>query len=461
LVGVSLFTLLVVGLTFYGFTVGYTIERQQQQLLDAANEVAELAPDLFANGDGAEGRAAPLSSLLNSQLRGLPSGAGIALFRSGTMVATAGSLPERPVLKATLRAEAELLVRTERGATVIPRLLDGQPKAKVILAAAEVDLPSGRGIVAAIVPASAAARDRGALVRLLLIPGGIAVGVSLFLGFGLGSWLTRPLRRLVAAARTMAGGGYDQPVSGTYPGEMQELAGSLEWMRQEVKRSDDSLRGFVGAAAHELRTPLTSIQGFAQALLDGTVTTPEQRRSSSAAIYRESARLRRLVDALLMLSRYDSREFRPNFVSLDVCDLVREEIERLEQAGLAEPGRVTLGTTGNTTALTDADMFRQIAANLLRNAVQYGGEEPVEVSVSVGGGRLVLRVENGGPPLSPQERDNLFNRFYRGAAARRTDGLGLGLPVVREICRVLGGSVQLDGTGPRTVFVADLPVGPK
>ena len=89
--------------------------------------------------------------------------------------------------------------------------------------------------------------------------------------------MTRPLRRLVARRRRhRARSPYGQPVTGSYPGEVQELADSLETMRQEVQRSEESLRGFVSSAAHELRTPLTSIQGFSQALLDGTAGTPER-----------------------------------------------------------------------------------------------------------------------------------------------------------------------------------------
>jgi signal transduction histidine kinase len=258
----------------------------------------------------------------------------------------------------------------------------------------------------------------------------------------------------------MAQGVYDRPVSGSYPGEVEELAVSLEAMRREVQRSEDSLRGFVASAAHELRTPLTSIQGFSQALLDGTAATQEQQQRSAAAIYRESARLQRLVDALLILSRYDSREFTPSLSLTDVGGIVREEVERLEQAGLVERGRVEVTVVGDARAVTDPDVMRQIVGNLLRNAVQYGGEDRIEARVGVEGERLVLEVANGGRPLSADERARIFERFFRGRGARSTEGFGLGLPLVREMCEVLGGRVDLVGQGPATVFRVTIPLQP-
>jgi len=258
----------------------------------------------------------------------------------------------------------------------------------------------------------------------------------------------------------MAGGSYDQPVTGGYPGEIQELAGSMETMRQEVRRGEDSLRGFVASAAHELRTPLTSIQGFSQALLDGTAATTEQRQRSAAAIYRESARLQRLVDALLTLSRYDSGEYRPALATVAPEPLVREEVERLVQTGFTEPGHIRVEADPETRAVTDADMLRQVVSNLLRNAVQYGGADPVTVSAWRQGRELLIRVTNGGDPLAKEERERIFDRFYRGRSGRRGEGFGLGLALVKEICAVLGGRIELLGEGPLTIFQVALPAEP-
>lgn len=462
LAGVSVFTLVVVGLVFYLFLGAYVIDRQKEQLLNQAVVVAEQVQGLSDSAPIGLAGGKILTVLLRSDLRVLPTGAGIAVFRGAELVAKAGVVPTKTENLTRLRTEGERLGGTEAGAGVIRSVADGAGgQTVVLLAAAPVRLANGTPSLAVVTLARADAfAARGGLLRMLLISGAIAIASAVIVGLGLGSWMTRPLRRLSVAARGMAGGSYDQPVTGTYPGEIQELATSMESMRQEVRRSEDSLRGFVASAAHELRTPLTSIQGFSQALLDGTAATIEQQRRSAAAVYRESARLQRLVDALLTLSRYDSREFHPTLAPVAAEALIREEVERLVQTGLAETGRIVVQADPQARAVTDADMLRQVVANLLRNAVQYGGTDPVMVMTRAQGGELLIQVANGGEPLGPEERARIFERFYRGRGGRRGDGFGLGLALVREICSALGGRAELVGEGPSTVFQVTIPSDP-
>jgi two-component system OmpR family sensor kinase len=334
-------------------------------------------------------------------------------------------------------------------------------KIDLLVAAAPIgSYPETRALAVVTLARSDAFAAREGLIRVLALSGVIAIALAIAVGLGLGSWMGRPLRRLSAAARVMAGGTYDCPVIGTYPGEVQELARSLEVMRREVRHSEESLRAFVGSAAHELRTPLTSIEGFSQALLDGTASSEEERQRSAAAIYRESARLRRLVDTLLTLSRYDSGEFRPNNARISAKALVEEEADRLVQTGLAVPGRIGLDFASDVWAVTDEDMLRQVIANLLKNAVQYGGEDPIQIGGWVRGEEMVLRVTSGGTTLSQEERSRIFERFFRGRGASGKEGFGLGLALVREICGVLGGRVEVVGAGPGTVFQVVLPREP-
>ncbi len=463
LVGVSIFTLVVVGLVFYFFVGGYILDRQKEELLDQALQVAEQVEGLEESLPRDPLGARVLNVLLRSELRGLPTGAGILVFRGSEMVAKAGVVPVRAQSVDRLRDEAESIGDSGAGAARVRSVVDaGGGRTDLIVAAAPIQLLDGsQGQAVVTLAVADAFSGRRDLFRVLFFSGVVAVALAVAVGLGLGSWMTRPLRSLTGAARVMATGSYDHPVTGSYPGEVQELATSLETMRQEVKHSEESLRGFVGSAAHELRTPLTSIQGFAQALLDGTASTPEQRQRSAAAVYRESTRLRRLVDALLTLSRYDSGEYQPSFARVPVEALVREEVERLVFTGLAPADRVAVEAGGETSVVTDPDMLRQVVGNLLHNAVLYGGDDPVSVNLWTQGADLVLQVSNGGPVLGAEERAHIFERFYRGQEGRRKDGFGLGLALTREICMLLGGRVELLEGGPRTAFRVTLPVSPR
>jgi signal transduction histidine kinase len=463
LAGVSLFTLLVVGGVFYFFLGGYLMERNKELLLDQAVEAAEQVEGVEESLSVNILEARVVTALLRADLQVLPAGAGIAIFKDSRLVAKVGSIPVKKDHMDRLLAEARELGADGPASGVVQSFTGATGRrAGVLMAVAPIEYSDGAGGMAVVTLARADAFSaRTGVFRALFISGAITIVLAVLAGLGLGAWMTRPLRRLSASARRMAGGSYEQPVAGSYPGEVQELADSLETMRKEVRRSEASLRGFVGAAAHELRTPLTSIQGFSQALLDGTADTPEQEQRSAAAIYRESTRLRRLVEALLTLSRYDSREFRPTLVRVAVDGLVAEEVERLVQVGLAEPGRITVQVDSDTHVVTDADMLRQVVANLLHNAVQYGGDDPVSVRVAVDAGGLTLEVANGGEPLSAEDRARVFDRFYRGGGGRPTDGLGLGLALVREICEVLGGRAELVDAGPSTRFRVMLPASPE
>lgn len=457
LVGVSVLTLVAVGLLFYGFLGTYVLDQQQEVMRGHAEEIAAQVEALREQARVQSfDTSRALNALLRIDLQVLPRGAGIFVVSGSQLVASAGpgrmmSMPPDAIL-----TEARRLADDGPSAGTFRLARD----ARLIVAAAPVDLGTGEDAFVMITLATSdAVGDRGALFRILVISGLVGMVFSIVVGALLAGWLNRPLKRLSLAAGAMAAGSYSEPISGTYPDEVYELAAGLEKMRREVRRSEDSLRGFVASAAHELRTPLTSIQGFSQALLDGTAESAEQRRRSAAAVFRESSRLRRLVDALLMLSRFDSREFRPAVVRVDVGAQLGEEVERLVDAGLVEEGRVKVTTSPPGTAAvgSDPDMLRQIIANLLRNAAQYGGEDPIEVRAHVAPAGLTLEVENGGVPLTREERENVFERFYRASSSLRMEGFGLGLPLVREISEVLGGSVELVAGTPTTVFRVFLP----
>ncbi len=464
LAGVSLFAVVVVGVIFYFFLAGYVVDREQSKLLGqglATAEQIQNVGDLLPNGAV---RASAAAVLLRSGIRGLPTGAGMVLFRGDQPVAKAGILPVRPLNLERLRAAAAAASAqgpaSGRADSVLGTGLRG---VDLLYAAVPVSLSDGgQGLLVVTLPRSDALAAGSGLRRVLLLSAIIAIVVAVAVGWGLASWLARPLRRLSAAAHGLAAGHFDTPLTGSYPGEVQELADSLETTRAEVQRSQDSLRGFVASAAHELRTPMTSIQGFSQALLDGTADDPEQQRMAAAAIARESARLQRTLDALLTLSRYDSREFHPTLAPVAVDRLVQEEVDGLVQAGWANAARIEVRAQPGAVAVTDADMLRQVVGNLLRNGVQYGGDDPVTVWVRDEAGRsadgqVTLDVINGGQPLAPEERARIFERFFRGQSARATDGLGLGLALCREICELLGGRIELVGGGPATHFRVTIP----
>ncbi len=146
---------------------------------------------------------------------------------------------------------------------------------------------------------------RDELLPILVQGGGIALLLSLVLAFGVARWVADPLQQLVAASQHEPVA-ETKPVSERGPHEVRELTRAFNAMIVRVRSSQTSQRNFVANVSHELKTPLTSIQGFAQAILDGTASTPVEQKQAAEVIYNETGRMHRMVLDLLDLARLDA-----------------------------------------------------------------------------------------------------------------------------------------------------------
>ena len=452
LVGVSVVTLLVVGMLFFGFIGRYVIHVEQQQLVKHVAAVAQQVERIW--GELPMRTAAgprTLQQFLRINLQILPDGAGITVFKGSDILAYAGPA----------RAGGEQALRyRDRGLRLAPQ--NRQPRLcrrrEAIRASFWLPRPSrsrwmGRtGLALITLPTSDAIAPRAGLLRVLLLSGNCRRPDPVLRRCAgkLAQWpnqtaIRRPQHAWRAATTENPWPGRILARSTNLPAAWRPCAG-----RCSTARSPSRLRCFRGPrTAHAAHVH----PGFLAGATGRYRRNAGRERHSAAAIHRESTRLRRLVDSLLTLSRYDSREFRPNLIQVDAGRSPGEEVDRLVEAGLAPAGRVTLRGRPGRDSLTDPDMLRQVVANLLRNAVQYGGRIPMTVQVDESGQESSRSPSpTAASPLGPEDRAHIFERFYRGRSAYRTEGFGLGLPLVKEICEVLGGRVELVGPGPRRSF---------
>jgi two-component system OmpR family sensor kinase len=230
--------------------------------------------------------------------------------------------------------------------------------------------------------------------------------------------------------------------------------------------SEQKMRQFVADASHELRTPLTSIRGFAELYRQGAVADPADVAKLVRRIEDEAARMGLLVEDLLLLARLD-RE-RP--LTLAPVELPVLAMDAVEAAHATAPDRkIELDVRDapeRLIALGDDARLRQVIGNLMMNALVH---TPPEASVTLRlyaapGDRAVVEIADTGPGLAPEQRDHVFERFYRAdeARTRRTDrtatGTGLGLAIVAAIVRAHDGSVEvLSEPGRGATFRVTLP----
>jgi signal transduction histidine kinase len=205
---------------------------------------------------------------------------------------------------------------------------------------------------------------------------------------------------------------------------------------------------FAANAAHELRTPIAAITSALDVLKSGAEDVRADRDLFLGHIERETARLARLVEALMLLARIQTDQEQPSLRLVEAAPLLEEIAAGLEPA---EGVTVHVVCPPSVAMLTDADLLRQAVWNLATNAVRYTVAGEIRLTGRDLGRMAEIEVRDTGPGIAPADRPRIFSRFYR--SQRRADGgFGLGLPLSQEIARALGGSLTLDsepGIGTR------------
>ncbi|TET80605.1 MAG: HAMP domain-containing histidine kinase [Anaerolineales bacterium] len=301
------------------------------------------------------------------------------------------------------------------------------------------------------------------LLRTLLVAGSVALLFSIILAWLIAHWVTAPLRRMVGASKAVAAGKYDQQLPLTGPEEVQSLAAAFNEMVRRVQTSRQAQRDFVANVSHELKTPLTSIQGFAQAILDGTAQKPEDQQHAARVIYDESNRLRRLVEDLLDLARIDTGQVAFERHPVDLGALLRSVVERLSVRAEEVGVRIESRLPDFPPIVGDGDRLAQVFTNLIDNAVKHSSEGGVvNLMGERDGGWISIHFDDAGPGIPPEELSRIFERFYQLDKARpggRGRGVGLGLAISREIVQAHGGRlVAQSAVGRGSRFTVQLPI---
>jgi two-component system sensor histidine kinase VicK len=208
----------------------------------------------------------------------------------------------------------------------------------------------------------------------------------------------------------------------------------------ERQRRERAEREFVANAAHELRTPLTTITGAIEALQSGAKEDARLRDRFLAHIERESGRLRRLVRALLVLARAQTGEEMPALRPVELEPLLEDAARELVPH---EGVRVQVSCPPGLTAAADPDLLAQALSNLAANAAAHTDHGRIRLSAAARDGFVLIEVSDTGTGIRPEHQRPLFDRFYRGPD-RNVEGFGLGLSIVREVVKALGGDVELD-----------------
>lgn len=297
---------------------------------------------------------------------------------------------------------------------------------------------------------------------------GIALLVTVTLSCAIGRRITEqaltPLTMVTRELRRFADGDFTTRVVEGERSELGELIEAYNGAAAQVsaafsarERTDQHLRLLLGEAGHEMRTPLTVISAYLDVLDYAQPDDAGIRERALRMVRSETRRLRELVEHVMALARLEGNEPQ-DAVLIDVVEVVRDAVEHA--ATMRGRSVRIIASVDDVVVRGQPWELQEAVGNLVDNALKYGANSDVEVTVDAWRENALIRVSDGGPGIGPADRERIFGHFFRGEAAAGTPGSGLGLAIVARAAERLGGRVMLEVPGPpqRTTFCLWLPL---
>lgn len=297
-----------------------------------------------------------------------------------------------------------------------------------------------------------------------LVKGGIfALFASIIFSLVMARWISKPIYRISQEARQVAEA-QAQPIPLKGPAEVRNLVQAFNDMALQVHDSQESQKSFVANVSHDLKTPITSIQGFARAILDGTVETESELKQAVEVIESEAGRMDRLVTDLLTLAKLDAGTSSFEMQNFDINDLLRASARKFSQQ-MANSGldfKVDFPSKASR-LYGDPDRLMQVFDNLLTNAIKFTPEGGVISFYSqVHENTINVHVVDSGKGIPPSEQERVFERFYQVDKSRsggENRGYGLGLAIAKQLVEAHNGSISFTSKpGEGSHFVVKLPL---
>ena len=298
-----------------------------------------------------------------------------------------------------------------------------------------------------------------ALNRSILFASLGAAIAALLLGAILARTLTRPIRALTAATQQIAGGELGVQVPVNTQDELGELAASFNTMSADLEQASRLRRQMTADIAHDLRTPLSVILGYTEAISDGKLQATTE---VADTLYREAQHLNRLIEDLRTLSLADAGELPLYRSPVAPASLLERAASSYRMRAEAQGVELRTEVEGDLPLIdVDAQRIAQVLGNLVGNALRHTPSSgAVTLSAQATPGYILLRVQDTGGGIAPDDLPHVFERFYRGDRAGAGNGeSGLGLTIAKSIVEAHAGSIQVESrTGAGTAFTVRLPV---
>lgn len=451
---VAVIILLAVFLTaFFNF---YFFEQKQKQLLAAGQRMEELA------------RAYHAKKISQQELLQTANALG-SVTDSRIYVLLGGKIPDLKFLTKEARenpGSSEILEDLQKilaGETLVrKKFFSDQLNMYVVFAGMPVYLDGAvSGAILLLSPLEQINRTLFNVYKIIWLTAAASLVLAAVIISVISRRISRPIEHMQKAAAVLAQGRFTEDLTPVGRDEIARLTETFNYMKNRLKQIEEMRKDLIANVSHELRTPLTSIRGFLQGILDGVIE-PEGQEKYLKRAYEETGRLNRLVNDLLQLARLQAGSVKLHRESVPVEELIAEIME--ENRWLAGQKNISLHAEvpgGGFTVFADRDKLKQIMLNLLSNALKYSPEGgKVWISAWPEERKAVFQVRDNGPGIPEDERQYIFQKFYRVEKSRsqQVPGTGLGLSIAKELAELHGGTITVrSAPGRGTEVILTLP----
>ncbi len=288
--------------------------------------------------------------------------------------------------------------------------------------------------------------------------------IAFFISYSLANRLSRPIMDISNTAQKLAAGNYDVQFNSAQYAEIAKLSDTLNYMKDEIKKSDDFRKELVANVSHDLKTPLTMIKAYASMIKEISGNDPEKRDKHLQVIIDESDRLTGLVNDILSTSKISAGLEEPNKKVFNLTELLYGVINKFNYLQETQGYSIMVDVEPNLYTLADEGQIYQVVYNLVSNAVNYtGADKTIYISLKYNAEekRVKFAVRDTGKGIAEEELAHIWDRYYRSKDShlRPVKGTGLGLNIVKVILQKHSfafGVTSKEGEG--SVFYVDFPL---
>ena len=264
----------------------------------------------------------------------------------------------------------------------------------------------------------------------------LAILFSIIIALFLSRRIAKPISDMTKKAEKLAEGNYNVQFTTTGIKEIDELANTLNYLEQEVSKTDEYRRDLMANVSHDLKTPLTMIKAYAEMIRDITLNNKEKTKENLNVIIDETDRLNILVNDILELSKLQNNQETLNIEKFDIVELINDILKRYQIIKETENYKLILESPASIMVKADKKRISQVIYNLINNAINYTGDDlTVTIKITENTKECKIEIIDTGKGIDEKDLSNIWNRYYKKEKnhKRNVVGTGLGLSIVKNI----------------------------